>query len=151
MARVHGELLAGEVGELAGVSGTTVGQWARRGYIRSSVSGGDPHVYSVEDVAEASIVGELLARGVRHADIRRAIDRLGGEYGEWPLSEAPLGTAAVRGRTAVVLRERDGCYVLMPRGWQLMTVPPPVEEVRLRLNRGRRRKVSSGRGASYPD
>ena len=36
----------------------------------------------------------------------------------------------------VVLRERDGCYVLSPRGWQLMTAAPEVEEVRLRFNRG---------------
>ena len=74
--RPHGHFLAAEVGELAGVSGTTIGQWARRGYIRSSASDGEPRVYSVEDVAEAAIVGELLDRGVAHADIRRAIDRL---------------------------------------------------------------------------
>ena len=120
------------------MSGTTIGQWARWGYIRSSVSGAEPHVYSVEDVAEAAIVAELLARGVSHADVRRAIARLCEEYGAWPLSEAPLGTTTQNGRTRVVLRERDGYYALCPRGWQLMTVPPPIDEVRLRLNRGRR-------------
>jgi DNA-binding transcriptional MerR regulator len=135
--RVHGRLLAADVGELAGVSGTTIGQWARRGYIRSSASDGEPRVYSVEDVGEAVIVGELLRRGVRHADIRRAIERLGAEYGDWPLSEAPLGTARTGERTRVVLRERDGYYALCPRGWQLMTAPPAVEEVRMRLGRRR--------------
>ena len=90
--RVHGHFLAAEVGELAGVSGTTIGQWARWGYIRSSASDAEPRGYSVEDVAEAAIVGELLRRGVRHADVRRAIARLGEEYGPWPLSDAPLGT-----------------------------------------------------------
>ncbi len=140
--RVHGQLLAAEVGELAGVSGTTIGQWARRGYIRSSASDGEPRVYSVEDVAEAVMVGELLSRGVPHADIRRAIERLGREYGPWPLSEAPLGTAVERRRTRVVLRERDGFYALAPRGWQLMATPPAVEEVRLRLNRGRRQPAT---------
>ena len=134
--RVHGHFLAAEVGELAGVSGTTIGQWARWGYIRSSASDAEPRGYSVEDVAEAAIVGELLRRGVSHADVRRAIMRLGEEDGPWPLSDAPLGTAVVRGRTRVVLRERDGCYLLTPRGWQLMTAPPPVDEVRLRLSRG---------------
>jgi DNA-binding transcriptional MerR regulator len=138
MAAVHGNFLAAEVGELAGVSGTTIGQWARWGYIPASVSGEDPHVYSVEDVAEAAIVGELLGRGVAHADVRRAIERLRGEYGRWPLSEAPLGTATQSGRTRIVLRERDGLYALCPRGWQLMTAPPAIEEVRLRLNRRRR-------------
>jgi DNA-binding transcriptional MerR regulator len=137
MVATHGHFLAAEVGELAGVSGTTIGQWARWGYIRSSVSQAGPHVYSVEDVAEAAIVGELLGRGVSHADVRRAIARLRGEYGEWPLSEAPLGTTTQKGRTRVVLRERDGLYALCPRGWQLMTAPPPIDEVRLRLNRRR--------------
>ena len=42
-----------------------------------------------------------------------------------------------RGRTRVVLRERDGLYVLSPRGWQRMAAPPEVDEVRLRLNRRR--------------
>ena len=137
MAVIHGRFFAAEVGELAGVSGTTVGQWARWGYIRASVSGAEPHVYSVEDVVEAAIVGELLARGVPHADVRRAIERLREEYGDWPLSEAPLGTTTRDGRTRVVLREHDGPHALCPRGWQLMTVPPAIEEVRLRLNRRR--------------
>jgi DNA-binding transcriptional MerR regulator len=137
VARVHGEFLAAEVGEMAGVSGTTIGQWARWGYIRSSASEGEPRVYSVEDIAEAAIVGELLGRGVPHADVRRAIERLREEYGAWPLSEAPLGTALERGRARVVLRERDGLYALSPRGWQRIATPPEVEEVRLRLNRGR--------------
>ena len=89
MARAHGSFLAGEVGELAGVSGNTIGQWARWGYIRASQSDGDPHVYSVEDVAEAAMVHALLERGVSHMMVRRAIAHLG-DYGEWPLSEAPL-------------------------------------------------------------
>jgi DNA-binding transcriptional MerR regulator len=138
MVATHGHFLAAEVGELAGVSGTTIGQWARWGYIRSSGSDAEPRVYSVEDIGEASIVGELLARGVAHADIRRAIDRLGAGYGPWPLSEAPLGTAEHHGRTRIVLRERDGFYALCPRGWQLMAAPPAIEEVRLRLNRSAR-------------
>jgi DNA-binding transcriptional MerR regulator len=70
-ARVHGRFLAGEVGDLAGVSGTTIGQWARRGYIRASRSTGDPHVYSLEDVVEATVVHRLLERGIGHAAIRR--------------------------------------------------------------------------------
>ncbi len=127
---------------MAGTTGNTIGQWARWGYIRSSVSEGEPRVYSVEDVAEAVIVGELLSRGVPHADIRRAIQRLGEEYGDWPLSEAPLGTADERGRARVVLRERDGLYALSSRGWQLIATPPAIEEVRLRLNRGAGRRAS---------
>ena len=133
----HGRLLAGEVGELAGVSGTTIGQWARWGYIRASQSQGDPHVYAVEDVAEAAIVRALLERGVRHRDVRRAIDGLA-SYGDWPLSEAALATTEER-RPRIVLREDGDAYALSERGWQLMAAPPPLEEVRLRLARGRRR------------
>jgi len=81
-AKPHGNFLAGEAGELAGVSGNTIGQWARWGYIRASQSDGEPHLYSVEDVAEAAIVSELLTRGVRHRDIRRAIAHLGDDP-EW--------------------------------------------------------------------
>ena len=131
--RPHGHLLAGEVGELAGVSGSTIGQWARWGYIRASQSAGDPHVYSVEDVAEAVIVHELLERGVRHADVRKAVERLH-SYGTWPLSEAPLATTS-EGRPRLVLRENGDAYALSPRGWQLMTAPPPLRDVRIRLRR----------------
>jgi DNA-binding transcriptional MerR regulator len=131
--RPHGHFLAGEAGELAGVSGSTIGQWARWGYIRASQSGGDPHVYSVEDVAEAAIVHDLLDRGIRHAEVRRAISRLH-TYGTWPLSEAPLATTA-EGRPRLVLQENGDAYALSPRGWQLMATPPPLNEVRLRLRR----------------
>jgi DNA-binding transcriptional MerR regulator len=134
--RAHGEFLAGAVGELAGVSGNTIGQWARWGYIRASQSGGDPHVYSVEDVAEAAMVKALLERGVSHKMVRRTISQLG-DYGDWPLSEAALAITKHGKRPKVVLRERDGAYVLSPRGWQLMVAPPPLEDVRLRLRRAK--------------
>ena len=130
MPRAHGTFLAGEVGELAGVSGNTIGQWARWGYIRASQSAGDPHVYSVEDVTEAAMVHTLLERGVSHMMVRRAIAHLG-DYGDWPLSEAPLAVAGGR----IVLNERDGAFALSPRGWQRMLAPPPLEDVRLRLRR----------------
>ena len=131
-ARVHGRLLAGEAGELVGVSGTTIGQWARHGYIRPSQSAELPHVYSVEDVGEAAIVAELLARGVRHADVRRAIARLR-SYGSWPLSEARLATTAGEGRPRIVLHENGGRFLLTDRGWQQVVVAPRTEEVHLRL------------------
>ncbi len=143
MARLHGHFLAGEAGELAGVSGNTIGQWARWGYIRPSQSAELPHVYSVEDVAEAAIVHTLLERGVRHRDIRRAIDRLDA-YGDWPLSEAALGTTP-EGR--IVLRENGAVYALSPRGWQLMAAPPAVEDVPLRLRRGGGRRTSTSTAA----
>src|SRR3712207_3978364 len=130
--KAHGHLLAGDAGELVGVSGTTIGQWARHGYIRPSQSAELPHVYAVEDVGEASIVAALLGRGVRHADVRRAIERLRG-YGDWPLSEAELATTVGEGRPRIVLREGDRRFVLGDRGWQQVVVAPDSEPVRLRL------------------
>jgi DNA-binding transcriptional MerR regulator len=129
----HGRLLAADVAELTGVSGNTIGQWARWGYIRSSQSDGEPRVYSVEDVAEAAMVHALLERGVGHAAVRRAIGRLR-DYGTWPLSAAPLATTS-DGRPRIVLREADGAYALSPRGWQRMLLPAALEDVPLRLSR----------------
>jgi DNA-binding transcriptional MerR regulator len=132
VAKVHGHLSAGEAGELVGVTGNTIGQWARWGYIRASQSDGDPHVYSVEDVAEAAVVRALLERKVRHRSVRLAIAHLD-DYGEWPLSQAPLATTP-DGRL-VLLRENGDVYALSARGWQLMTAPPELEEIHLRLRR----------------
>jgi hypothetical protein len=132
--KTHGSFLAGEVGELAGVSGNTIGQWARRGLIRSSQSDGEPRLYAVEDIAEATVVAELLGRGVRHVDVHRASERLAPRFGAWPLSDAPLGTIIEDGgRPRIVLLERESVYELVPRGWQLMAAPPPVDDVRVRL------------------
>jgi DNA-binding transcriptional MerR regulator len=132
VAKVHGNLSASEAGELVGVTGNTIGQWARWGYIRASQSSGDPHVYSVEDVAEAAVVRALLDRKVRHRVVRLAIAHLG-DYGDWPLSQAPLATT--RDGRLVLLRENGDVYALSPRGWQLMASPPELEEVHLRLRR----------------
>jgi hypothetical protein len=130
--RVHGRFLAGEAGDLAGVSGTTIGQWARRGYIRASQSAGDPHVYSLEDVLEASVVHALLERGVRHAAIRRTIAALT-EYGDWPLTVAPLATTSGNGGPRIVLTERDGVFALSGRGWQRLAVEPPLERLKVAM------------------
>jgi DNA-binding transcriptional MerR regulator len=128
-ARLHGEFRAAEVGEMAGVSGTTVGQWARRGLIRSSQRDDEPRLYSVEDVAEAAIVRALLEAGATHAEIHRAIRRL---PGRWPLSASDLAVM-VDGRIA--RRNDDGeVEVLTPRGWQFVANGPPPRDVRLHLS-----------------
>jgi DNA-binding transcriptional MerR regulator len=134
--RPHGRFLAGEAGELVGVSGTTIGQWARRGYIRASRSTGDPHVYSLEDVAEAWVVHALLERGVGHAGVRRTIAALG-DRGRWPLLTAPLATTHDNGSVRVVLCAPDGPSALSGRGWQRLAMEPALEEVPgWRLNAG---------------
>src|SRR3954468_75393 len=95
----RGRYFAWEAGQLAGVSGQKMGQWARRGYIRSSVADTTPRVYSFQDVAEAMVVHELLERGVRHRDILRAIREVEDRYGDWPLTEAPFATIPGEGRS----------------------------------------------------
>jgi len=131
----RGRYLAWEAGQLAGVSGQKIGQWARRGYIRSSVSESAPRVYSFQDVAEAMVVHDLLERGVTHRDIRRAIDSLH-EYGDWPLTDAPLGTIPGAGRARVVVTKPEGTYDIGSRGWQQVVQPENLEAIRSQLRRG---------------
>jgi DNA-binding transcriptional MerR regulator len=134
-ARAHGRLLAADVGELVGVSGTTIGQWARRGYIRSSQRVTEPRVYAVEDVAEAAVVRALLARGVRRADVRRLVARLRADAaaGAWPLVSARIATAGADGRPRVLVDIDGGWHELGPRGWQRVVAVGPVDEVPARL------------------
>jgi uncharacterized protein (DUF433 family)/DNA-binding transcriptional MerR regulator len=111
--RPRGYYLAHEAGWLAGVSGDRIGQWARRGYIKSSVSSRVPRVYSYQDVAEAMVVHELLNSGVPLKKIKRAIELLRSEYGDWPLTQAPIVTAHTDARAgqasaALALEHTDG-------------------------------------------
>lgn len=87
--------LAADAGRLAGVDGDRIGQWARWGHIRASVSTGEPHVYSFADVADALAVHVLLDAGLKLPVIRRAVDVLGGAH---PLA---TGLHVVDGRLAV--------------------------------------------------
>src|SRR3954452_12081890 len=72
-----GSYLAHDAGMLAGVPGDRIGQWARWGHIRASVSAADPHVYSFADVAEALAVHLLLAAASSLPVVRRPVERLG--------------------------------------------------------------------------
>ena len=125
--RPHGRFLAAEAADLVGVSGTTIGQWARRGYISASRSTGDPHVYSLEDVAEAWVVHALLERGVSHAAVRRTIAALR-DRGAWPLLRAALATTDADA-PEIVLCENGGAYALSGRGWQRLAVAPRLTEI----------------------
>lgn len=85
-----GHYLAYEVGQLAGVSGGRIGQWARHGYICSSQSEGPPRIYSYQDVAEAMVVHALIQDRMPLRNIRTAVQNLRDEFGPWPLQDAPL-------------------------------------------------------------
>src|SRR3954469_3724145 len=84
-----GSYLAHQAGMLAGVPGDRIGQWARWGHIRASVSGDDPHVYGFRDVAEALAVHLLLDAGFALPLVRRAVEVLGGAVA-FPLSSGRL-------------------------------------------------------------
>ena len=90
--RPRGFYHAAEVGQLAGVSGNTIGQWKRRGYIKASQSAtGYPNVYAYQDVAEAMVVHDLLDHGVPLRRIKRLIEQLRRENGrDWPLQHERL-------------------------------------------------------------
>jgi uncharacterized protein (DUF433 family)/DNA-binding transcriptional MerR regulator len=120
-AEGRGWYLAREAGWLAGVSGDQIGQWARRDYIRSSRSDQSPRVYSFQDVAEAMVVHELLELGLRPREIRRAVRNLRDEYGDWPLTSAPLAvtqlhTGNTRGAELLVLAKESGELVNIAKG-----------------------------------
>lgn len=130
----RGHYLAHEAGRLAGVSGQKIGQWARRGYIRSSQSSETPRVYSFQDVAEAMVVHELLDRGIDHRAVRGAIESTRERWGyDWPLSNARLATT--RGH---VVHAGDGAsYDVGHRGWQQFEPDlDDLREVAAHLKRG---------------
>lgn len=134
-----GWYLAHEAGWLAGVSGDRIGQWARRGYIRSSRSDGRPRIYSFQDVAEAIVVHELLNRGIPQGEIRAAIENLRETYGDWPLTTADLVTAEIDRGGAPFLGVREGRGVLHAnhaRGDQPLLPYAQLREIAALLRRG---------------
>jgi DNA-binding transcriptional MerR regulator len=166
--RPRGRYLAEEAGYLAGVPGTTIGQWARRGYIASSQSSGRPRVYCYQDVAEAMLVHELTVLSVRPRSIRAVVARLGEELGTpWPLQNSHLLVPAEpapgrRSRSVVV--EADGTQTdvvmghlvlagldlvgvisdLSRGGWAARTIP--ITHIEVDPDRLSGRPVIRGRG-----
>jgi uncharacterized protein (DUF433 family)/DNA-binding transcriptional MerR regulator len=120
----RGHYLAQEVGQLAGVSGNTIGQWAHYGYIRASQSepGEYPRVYSFQDAAEAIIVHELLDQKVPLPVLRPVIEGLRAQLGDWPLQQSRLETLSMPDLPIAALLVRDGekRFELGEHGWQLV-------------------------------
>jgi len=129
----RGHYSAREAGVLAGVSGTTIGQWARRGYITASQVDQPPYDYSYQDIAEAIIVHELLDAGVSHRRVKRAIAALRDRYGNrWPLQTAELGAAD----GGIVAVEREATWDLGDGIWQRQITPENLLLVAGILRRG---------------
>jgi uncharacterized protein (DUF433 family) len=120
----RGHYFAQEVGQLAGVSGRTIGQWANYEYIRASQSekGEYPQVYSFQDVAEAIMVHELLTKKVPLKALRPVILRLRERYGDWPLQHAQLETTSGQEVKLAALLVQDGDlrFELGEHGWQVV-------------------------------
>lgn len=139
----RGRYLAHEAGRIAGVSGSTIGQWARRGYIRSSQSGPGvlPRVYSYQDIAEAMVVHELVDRGVPPKEIHTSIEHLREHRGDWPLTEArgPLATAdlaAGNSRPLLVMDDDDGLYDVGRSPSQRILEAGNLRQIAVDLSRG---------------
>jgi uncharacterized protein (DUF433 family) len=137
MGAVHsmpprGYYTAAEVGRLAGVTGIKIGQWARRGYIRSSQSDGQPRIYSFQDAAEAIVVRILIDRGATHAGVRAAIQDLRERYdSDWPLSTSDLASSG----QAIVDVGHDPAADIAKQG-QVMVYDADLLRVRNLLRRG---------------
>lgn len=137
----RGHYLAHEVGFLAGVSGQTIGQWAKNGYIRSSWGDKTPRTYSFQDVAEAMVVHELIEDRIDYSEIREAIAGLRERFGnDWPLMGAQdkLGTYGHpdKAKRRVAFKEDDGTYYDLGRKkWQQMDAQD-LGEISKLLRRG---------------
>ena len=129
----RGHYLANEVGRLAGVSGDQIGQWARYGYIRSSQDQSSPRVYSYQDIAEAMAVHQMRDNRVPYEELRTALASLRDDpdLGDWPLSNAALGTA---GATVVLSGKR--AFDLSGRPWHPLIEISDLRKIAVDLNRG---------------
>jgi uncharacterized protein (DUF433 family)/DNA-binding transcriptional MerR regulator len=126
------------LGALAGVSGNTVGQWARNDLIRPTVSRGLPsNLYSFFDAAEAIAVRWLLDNGRTYKQIHNAIEgarrddeRAGKKHAAWPLSSSKLGLGRTTAETAhdhgsIVLKDRsEGNYLDVTHGYDQIAFKP---------------------------
>lgn len=137
----RGHYLAQEVGQLAGVSGNTIGQWAHYGYLRASQSkpGEYPRVYSFQDAAEAIMVHELLDQKVPLQVLRPVIESLRERFGDWPLQNTMLETVSASevSVASLLVREGDRRLELGGHGWQIVedaAVSP--QRVSANLHRG---------------
>jgi uncharacterized protein (DUF433 family) len=134
----------GMAGALAGVSGKSIGQWARHKLIQPTVYHGRPaNLYSYFDVAEAIVVRWMVSRGITRSDIRYAVHQARDKHPDWPLLNAPLGLGrlSVDDRRLLVKQEDTGVYVdATPRGrkrpGQVLIKPTLLDDARGMLAHG---------------
>lgn len=126
--RLQAKFTPARVGALAGVSGQTIGQWARYGFINPTVYEGRPiNLYSYYDVAHAVAVKWLLTEGFGYNEIRAAIENAKSAHPDWPLTSAPLGIArqSEKGdRGTLAQRDGTGYVDLVVGGGSQTTLTP---------------------------
>ncbi len=134
---------AHRVGALAGVSGYTIGQWARYRFIRPTYYKGRPaHLYTFNDIAEAIVVHWLLNKEFTYEQIHMAINHAREEYPEWPLLKAPLGVAQHADdegdpRGIIAQETKRGVYIDVSRpGDQITLKPQFFHDVAIMLRTG---------------
>lgn len=139
----RGFYYAAEVGQLAGVSGNTIGQWKRRGYIQASQStSGYPNVYAYQDVAEAMVVHDLVDNLVPLRNIKKLIQELRVEHGyDWPLQAATLYVPegdSPTGRKPVYVADGERRYDVTerPMAWHQVLDPGNLKLIAEQLHRG---------------
>jgi uncharacterized protein (DUF433 family)/DNA-binding transcriptional MerR regulator len=113
-------------GALAGVSGNTIGQWARYGLIRPSVYEGRPaNRYAFFDVAEAIVVHWLRDQGFAYTEIHDAVEAARESGATWALLRPDLGVArAVEGDRGVIAVRHGGQYVEISRPGEQAVLKP---------------------------
>ena len=125
------------LGALAGVSGNTIGQWARNSLIQPTVAKGLPsNLYSFFDAAEAIAVRWLLDEGFTYKQIHNAIEgarredeRAGKKHAAWPLSRSKIGLGRATADTehdhgSIVLRNRQEGYLDVTHGYDQFAFKP---------------------------
>lgn len=126
------------LGALAGVSGNTIGQWARNDLIQPTVQKGLPsNLYSFFDAAEAIAVRWLRDSGFSYEQIHNAIEgarredeRVGKKHAAWPLSRSKIGLGRATAETkhdrgSIVLKDQsDGQYLDVTQGYDQIAFKP---------------------------
>ena len=106
-----------QVAQLIGIQEGKLKWWERCGLIRPSRSSGRERLYSFEDLIAVRAAKELMDKGCRAAQIRKAIRKL---LEDLPGAERPLSKMKVMGNDRRLVVEREGKDVEVDSGQLLI-------------------------------
>jgi uncharacterized protein (DUF433 family) len=130
-AHAPGHYSAKEVARLAGVSPDRIGQWARYGIIPSRPK--SRRVYTFADAAEAVLAHYLVEQGLKPRDIRAIVANLREQFGNWPLTTAPLEH---EGRLVVIREGPNLLFDALAHEQEVIVGTVDLVRVRDALSRG---------------